>query len=136
MAYTPLVVVAEQAVRGYCSNLAKETAAEYKYLLNAAHELRAALAPHSRVRAALVSMHLVVAALLAKGAMGQAVDCYAKFYQQFGEDLVEAERAERERRRKAPAAVTGGKRSASMSFGSGDGVKKKAAGGMSFGGGH
>lgn len=131
MAYTPLVVVAEQAVRGYCSNLAKETAAEYKYLLNAAHELRAALAPHSRVRAALVSMHLVVAALLAKAAMGQAVDCYAKFYQQFGEDLVEAERAAR---RKEPAAVTGGKRSASMSFGSGGGVKK-AAGGMSFGGG-
>jgi hypothetical protein len=134
MAYKALVVVAEQAVTGYCSNLAKVTAAEYKYLLHAAHELRASLAPHSRTRAALVSWHLVIAALLAKAAMGQAVDTYAKFYQQFGEDLIEAEQAAR--RRTEPAAVTDGREGhGSMRFGSGGAPAKKTVGGMSFGGG-
>jgi hypothetical protein len=134
MAYVPNVIVADQAVRGYCSDLAKETATEYKYLLDAAHELRASLAPHSRMRAALVSMHLIIAAKLSKAAMGQAVDCYAKFVQQFGEDLVEAERRMRGgSAKKAPGAL-GSKKGGAMNFGAGTGAAKKPAG-MTFGGG-
>lgn len=134
MAYVPNVIVADQAVRGYTSDLAKETASEYKYLLEAAWELRASLAPHSRVRAALVSMHLIIAAKLSKAAMGQAVDCYAKFMQQFGEDLVEAERKMRGgSAKKAPGALGGSKKGGAMNFGAGSRAKKPE--GMSFGGG-
>lgn len=133
MAFVPNVITADQAVRGYTSDLAKETAAEYKYLLEAAWELRASLAPHSRVRAALVSMHLIIAAKLSKAAMGQAVDCYAKFMQQFGEDLIEAERKMRGgSAKKAPSALGGSKKGPGMDF-SGGRAKKPA--GMSFGGG-
>lgn len=128
MAHTPTVIVADQALRGYCGDLARESAIEYKYLLNAAAELRASLAPHSRWRAAVVSMHLVIAAKLAKSAMAASVDTYAKFLQQFGEDLIAAERAAAGKRSASTGGRASGAAKRTMNFGKGSGAARKPSG--------
>jgi hypothetical protein len=92
MARKPMVVVAEEGMRAYTSYLSQEAATEYKYLVNTAHELRAALAPHSRLRALLVSGQVAISAAIMRKVMGLAVDAYGRFMQAFGEDLVFAER--------------------------------------------
>ena len=74
----------------YCNSVRKVSGSEFKYLMEGAQELRASLAPTHRVKAWLVSWHLVLAAHACKAASAHAVATYGSFTRWFETELAEA----------------------------------------------
>lgn len=80
---------ADASMRAYCDELRKTSASEFKYMINAAAVLRAALVKGGggHKKAWLVSWHFVLAAHCAKSASGHAVAAYASFLKWFEPEL-------------------------------------------------
>lgn len=87
-----IVQRSDASMRAYCDELRKVSAAEFKYMLNAAAVLRAALVKGGggHKKAWLVSWHFVLAAHCAKSASGHAVAAYASFLKWFEPELQQA----------------------------------------------
>jgi hypothetical protein len=100
MAKRDTVLRSEAALHEYCNSLRKTSGQEFKYLMDAASELRAALGGSSRVKAWIVSWHLVLAAHACKAASAHSVATYASFLKWFEPELTTA----RSKTKKGPKA--------------------------------
>jgi hypothetical protein len=101
------------ALRAYCDEARRVTGDEFKHLGQGAHNLRRALARHGRLRAWIVSGHLMLAANAAKAASGHAIATYLAFLKHFEPELAEARRvnaskASRDKARAKSAGSSGG----------------------------
>jgi len=86
-----ILVATDEDLRAYCDNVRRTSAAEFKYMMHAAAELRAALVKgaggRGYAKAWLVSWHFILAAKCAKSASGHAVATYASFLKWFDPEL-------------------------------------------------
>src|SRR6478752_1799939 len=90
-----MVLRSQESLHEYCNSVRKTAGSEFKYLLEGAAELRAALSGGSavnRVKAWFVSWHLVLAAQSAKTASAHAVATYGAFLKWFDAELDDARR--------------------------------------------
>lgn len=85
----------------YCNSVRRTAGSEFRYLMEGAHELRATLAPTHRVKAWIVSWHLVLAAHACKAASAHAVASYGSFTRWFETELAEARAKSRTKVKKA-----------------------------------
>jgi hypothetical protein len=81
------VLMGQEELHEYCNSVRKTAGSEFKYLLDAAQELRAALSGAGRVKAWYVSWHLVLAAQSSKAASAHAVATYGAFLKWFEPEL-------------------------------------------------
>jgi hypothetical protein len=80
------------ALRAYCDEARRVTGDEFKHLGQGAHNLRRALNKYGRMRAWIVSGHLMLAAHANKAASGHAIATYLAFLKHFEPELAEARR--------------------------------------------
>lgn len=80
----------QEALHEYCNSVRKTAGSEFKYLIEGASELRAALSGASHIKAWFVSWHLVLAAQASKAASAHAVATYAAFLKWFEPELEES----------------------------------------------
>jgi hypothetical protein len=93
-------------LREHCDEVRRFSGEEYRHLAEGSRELRAALAPHGRIKAWIVAAHLQLAARCAKEASGHAVACYLSYLRHFEVEIAAA--TKKAAKKKTPIPPTGG----------------------------